>query len=49
MEVDGQCKCCEKGLSGKETPNRAVWRQLVRNINPIQKWENMWWKKKIIR
>ena len=35
-EVDGQCKCKleGEGLSGKETQNRAVWRQLVRNIDP---------------
>ena len=24
----------EKGLSGEKTRNRAVWRQLVRNIDP---------------
>ena len=24
----------EKGLSGKETQNRVMWRQLVRNIDP---------------
>ena len=24
----------DKGLSGKETQNQAVWRQLVRNIDP---------------
>ena len=23
-----------KGMSGEETQNRAVWRQLVRNIDP---------------
>ena len=31
-EMDGQCKA--KGLSGKKTQNRVVWRQLIGNIDP---------------
>ena len=36
----------EKGLSGEETPIRAVRRQPVTYINPTQKWEKMRRKKK---
>ena len=35
----------ENGLSGEETHNRAVWRQLVRNIDRTKKSEKMRWKK----
>ena len=30
----------------EETQNRTVWRQLIGNIDPMLKWENMWRKKK---
>ena len=35
-KVDGQCECDlrEKGLSGEQTHNWAVWRQLVTYIDP---------------
>ena len=31
-----------KGLSGEETQNRSVWRQLVRNIAPIEVGKKRW-------
>ena len=31
----------ENGLSGEETHNRAVWRQLVTHIDPTKKWGNL--------
>ena len=34
VKVDGQSQC---GLEGEGTQSRAVWRQLVRNIDPTQK------------
>ena len=35
----------ERRMSGEETQNRAVWRQLVRNIDPQIEVGKMWWKK----
>ena len=44
-EVDGQCKCWLEGEDtiGKETQNRAVWRQLVIDrYRPDIEMETMW-------
>ena len=45
VDVQFQCGLEGYGLSGKETQNRAVWRQLVRNIDRTKKSEKMRWKK----
>ena len=48
--MDGQCnselEIGREGTVGEETQNRAVWRQLVRNIDPTQKLEKMQWRTK---
>ena len=37
----------ERELSGEQAQYRVKWRCLIRNIDPIQKWERMWKKKAV--